>query len=325
MFIKASNNIIFIDEKPSSTIICERGNKFNINSNEYTIAEFNECSQIISGNVINRNIQCGNDGVFFNIGFNLPDSKGFVNLIAVCYSKKRGSAIFTSHVLYGKTIKSAMKSSARPSTFKTSEIPAKVSAPTSFTKAKQLERFSDIFGSRTEAEGFLNETYLARGHLTPDGDMIFVSWQWSTYYYLNVVPQFQKINNGNFKHIESIVRTKAAQLQSNLNIYTGAFDVLKLKNKKITLDPDGLEVPKWIWKIVKDEERDIGIAFVTLNNPYASKVTNICNDICNDYGWDWKDRKVFSKGYSICCSIADLKNVINYLPPNVDVRNVLEK
>lgn len=259
-----------------------------------------------------------------NIGFQLSDSRGFVNLIDVCYSKRRGSSIYTSHVVQGNTIKNSMKTSSRPSTFKTTEVPTKVSAASSFTKAKQLERFTSLLGSAV-AEEYLNKTFLARGHLAPDGDMVFISWQWSTYYYINVIPQFQSINNGNWKHIESAVRTKAAQLQRDLKIFTGAFDVLKLKNKKITLDSDGLEVPKWSWKVVKDENSNSAIAFITLNNPFASSITNICSDLCDDFGWDWKDRKVFMKGYTICCATEDLRNVIDFIPSEAIAKNVLQK
>lgn len=316
--------LILIGGKSSNTIICASGSKFAINNKEHAVAEFNECTHAITGNVLNRNRQCANDGIFMNIGFQLSDGRGFVNLIDVCYSKRRGSAIYTSHVVPGKTIKNSMKTSSRPSTFKTTEIPTKVSAAASFTKAKQLERFTSILGSSV-AEEYLNKTFLARGHLTPDGDMVMSAWQWSTYYYINVIPQFQSINNGNWKHIESAVRTKAAQFSRDLTVFTGAFDVLKLKNKKITLDSDGLEVPKWSWKVVKDETSNSAMAFVTLNNPFASSITNICNDLCDEHGWDWKDRKVFVKGYTICCAIDELQNVIDFIPSEAFARNVLQK
>jgi DNA/RNA endonuclease G (NUC1) len=313
------------DGKQSATIICTSGNKFNINNQQHSASEFNECSSAITGNVVNRNRYCGTNGTSLTIGFQLIDGKGFVDLIDVCYSKKRGSAIYTAHVIQGVTIKSAMKASQRPSSFKTTEVPSNIAAATSFTKASQQKRFTEIFGSAEKAEEYLNKTYLARGHLAPDGDMIFVSWQWSTYYYINVVPQWQSINNGNWKHVESAVRSKAASLKNNVVVFTGAFDVLKIGNKKISLEPDGLDVPKWSWKVAIDASSGKGIAFVTYNNPFAASVSDLCDDICDSSGWHWKERKNFSKGYTLCCEVNQLMGVVSEIPPEARVSGVLEK
>jgi DNA/RNA endonuclease G (NUC1) len=283
---KNANNLFVLDNKTSLTAICVSGNSFDINNKKYSVSEFNECYNQISGNVLNTNLKCSNgSGSLINIGFQLNDGRGFVNLIDVCYDKRKGSAIYTKHILQGNAIKNAMKSSVRPSTFKTAEVPPNIEASKSFTKANQFKRFQQVFDHDT-AQEFLNKTYLARGHLSPDGDFIFVSWQFSTYYYINVVPQWQSINNANWKHVESAIRSKADKLKTDCMIYTGGFDVLKLNNKKISLEPDGLEVPKWSWKIVKITSDNTGIAFLTLNNPFAtSKPKDLCQDICNDSGW----------------------------------------
>ncbi len=41
--------------------------------------------------------------------------------------------------------------------------------------------------------------YMARGHLAPDADFVYESFQDATYYYFNAAPQWQSINNGNWK------------------------------------------------------------------------------------------------------------------------------
>lgn len=290
------------------------------------MSEFNECHLQVNGNAMNLNQNCGGNGSLINIGFQLGDGRGFVSLIDVCYNKKRGSTIYTKHVLQGKAIKNAMKSSTRPSNFKTSEVPSNIDAPKSFTKANQLKRFNEIFNDQEKAQEYLNKTFLARGHLSPDGDFIFVSWQFASYYYINTIPQWQSINNANWKHVESVVRTKADKVKDDLLIFSGGFDVLKLNNKKISLEPDGLDVPKWSWKIVKNSLDDSGIAFATFNNPFATSVPNaLCSDICLDNGWDWKDRKTFSKGFTICCSVADLMNAVSTIPEEAKASNILQK
>jgi hypothetical protein len=57
-----------------------------------------------------------------------------------------------------------MKSSTRPSSFKTAEIPPKVSPTEAFTKARQMKRFVEILGD--EGNKYFNgSVFLARGHL----------------------------------------------------------------------------------------------------------------------------------------------------------------
>lgn len=303
-----------------------QGNEFNINGQKYSVSDFNECSAQINGNAVNTNQKCGGDGSLISIGFQLSEGRGFISLIDVCYNKKTGSSIYARHILQGYAIKNAMKSSTRPSTFKTAEVPSKIDAAKSFTKANQLRRFEEIFGSEDKAKEYLDKTYLARGHLAPDGDFLFVSWQFTTYYYINTVPQWQSINNANWKHIESALRSKADKLDEDLVVFTGGFEVLRLNNKKIQLESDGLEVPKWTWKVVKVPSDSSGIAFVTLNNPFATAApTALCQDICNANGWDWKDRKTLSKGYTICCRVADLMDAISAIPAEARATTVLQK
>lgn len=275
---------------------------------------------------MNRNEACGKTGTKLSIGFQLSDGKGFVNFIDVCYNKKTASTIYTKHTVNGKAIKNAMKTNTRPSTFKTAEVPSFIAAATSFTKAAQKIRFTSILGNETLAEEYLSKTYLARGHLAPDGDGIFISWQMATYYYINVVPQWQSINNANWKSIESKVRSKAAQLREDVIVYTGGHQVLELNSKKMTLESDGLEIPKWSWKILQSPSTNSGIAFVTLNNPFALRnPTSLCTDICQEYGWEEDNYKTISKGYTICCSVSDLMKAIPAIPEEARVTNILRQ
>lgn len=61
---------------------------------------------------------------------------------------------------------------------------------------------------KTTVAGLLNTTdhltsrsqhYLAKGHLAPDADFVLEAEQDATYLYGNAVPQWQAINNGNWK------------------------------------------------------------------------------------------------------------------------------
>ena len=85
--------------------------------------------------------------------------------------------------------------SARPN-FKTTGSAPHVNPATSYTQASQLIRLTALLGSEAQAQKFIyTNSYMARGHLAPDADGIFRSWQFATYFYTNVAPQWQvKIN-----------------------------------------------------------------------------------------------------------------------------------
>lgn len=84
-----------------------------------------------------------------------------------------------------------MVESSRPA-FKTAGMPGHVRPAVSYTQASQIERFSDLLGSEALAEMYINSgSFLSRGHLTPDADGIFRSWQFTTYFFTNAAPKWQ--------------------------------------------------------------------------------------------------------------------------------------
>jgi DNA/RNA endonuclease G (NUC1) len=297
-----------------------------VNDATYHINHFTECKYQINGDIQNTNTLCGyNAGILLNIGFQLNDGRGFVNYLDVCYNKSKASPVYTKHKIYGAAIKGAMKSNSRPSNFKTAEVPSSVSPADAFTKAKQMKRFEIILGKQANRY-FEGGAFLARGHLSPDADGIFTSWQTATYYYVNVIPQWQSINNGNWKAIESAVRAKAAAMEEEVIVYTGGHGILKLNNKNIQLDPKGLEVPMWSWKIIKVESINSGIAFVTYNNPFVTADPEpLCRDICQEHNWHFANKNNYEKGFTICCSVNYLAAVVPGIPEEARVANVLNK
>lgn len=57
------------------------------------------------------------------------------------------------------------------------------------------------------------KTFISRGHLSPDGDFIFAHEQLLTYFFVNVAPQWQSINGGNWVRIENYVRKLATKVR----------------------------------------------------------------------------------------------------------------
>jgi hypothetical protein len=77
-------------------------------------------------------------------------------------------------------------------TFKSAGTAKHISPRTHYTREAQVLRFTRLLGSKSKAEQLITATsYLARGHLVPDGDGIYRTWQYATYFYINVVPMWQ--------------------------------------------------------------------------------------------------------------------------------------
>ncbi|XP_071056589.1 uncharacterized protein [Onthophagus taurus] len=90
---------------------------------------------------------------------------------------------------------------------------------------------------KKEVEGYFvkGQKYLAKGRLTTNIDYGFLYQRKATFFYHNVVPQWQQISNGNWKTLKSDVRDMAALSSSFLNIYTGAVGISELFKKQLFL------------------------------------------------------------------------------------------
>ena len=200
-----------------------------------------------------------------------------------------------------------------------------------YHKAAQKVRISSILSSSILANEYItNKTFLARGHLTPDADFPFVSWQYTTYFFLNVCPQWQSINTGNWKRVENMVRKLAKELDDDLTVVTGTHDILELPNrygvrKQLLLSQRGKKfpVPKYIWKFVYSERSKKGIALVVYNNPFDETPDVLCSSVCKSSGWFSVQWSNIGKGYVECCSYSQFKQFVWSLPPLPHINGIL--
>ncbi len=93
------------------------------------------------------------------------------------------------------------------------------------------------------------------------------------------MPQWQTINNGNWRGIEEAVRAFAVSYKGGdydyLRVFSGPSGVLQLEDEDgdmtdIHLYPDEtrLRVPLYTWKVLEDVEDRKAVAIVGLNNPH---------------------------------------------------------
>lgn len=178
---------------------------------------------------------------------------------------------------------------------------------------------------------FTKKSFLSRGHLTPDADFIFPSGQFATYFLANVCPTFQVVNGGNYVRVEMLARKIAGDRNEIFDVYTGVHDVLSVIDSSGDVqelylsDGNLITVPKWIWKVMVSQGKGDGISFATLNNPFVdrSDIRDLCPNVCQSAGFADKHFNDFRKGYTICCTVADLKKVVNTIPNSVQARSLL--
>lgn len=138
-------------------------------------------------------------------------------------------------------------------------------------------------------------------------------------------PQWKAINNGNWKNLEISIRRTAQKLQDTFHIVTGTYEILKLPDKngklrRIYMQPhEKLPVPKYMWKIVYSMQSNNGIAFVLLNNPFASQrnhqhLQEFCHDICDRTNWIGPNWRNISRGYIWCCQVEDFLGIVPSVP-----------
>jgi len=95
---------------------------------------------------------------------------------------------------------------SRPA-FKEAGFYPDISADECYTQAAQWETVAELLGSEDLADEYIQpdkNVYISRGHVTPNGDGIEGYEKAATFYFVNVVGQWQTINGGNW-NVRSLV------------------------------------------------------------------------------------------------------------------------
>jgi DNA/RNA endonuclease G (NUC1) len=253
----------------------------------------------------------------YQLGFTIPSVlHSFVLFAELCYDRRSGSTVLARHTIYGKTISNRMPSTN--ANFRIDNLNQDLQKLIShaYKKVNQTRRFP----RRHIGTG---EQYYAKGHLVPDSDGITKSQRDATYFYMNTVPQWQKINNGIWKRIENSIRALADQFANNLQVYTGT------SGNQGRLADGGVEIPLWMFKVVirpaLNGNPRAGIVLLTLNDINATHMPSTsqsCVDICDNNNWlIGSDPKDFKKGYTKCCAVDDFQR--NFLDLRIDTTNMI--
>lgn len=277
---------------------------------------------------------CANgDGVEIEIGFDIGSK--FLSFIDICQDEVQEKS-FYSHIKMSALNYGYQSGFPRPSFLSTGFFNGKY-VDTLYTNVNQVAVITQILGSEAQALKFIHpsatsDKYLARGHLTAKVEVIYGSQQRGTFWFMNVAPQYQAFNGGNWEALESSTRRFFRDRNiANGDLFTGTYGVMTLPDinnvqQEIFLyfdeNNNGLiPAPALFYKIIVDNNTKKGIAIIGVNNIYltAEEVADliICNDVSDGIDWITWDRRNIERGYMYACTVEDLARVVGHLP-NID-------
>ena len=308
------------------TAKCELGTIFLVNSIRYNISDFACRLHPTHTARFSRNTCYNGTKRHIEIGFLVR--LDFYKLIDICFDDVLYTTLYANATVVSG-IGGFQRGFPRPN-FIQSIFFRTIPVNNLYTRNRQRETISGLLGSPQLGDKFLNATsdyFLSRGHLAAKADFVYGSQQRATFYLVNVSPQWQTFQGGNWEALESSVRDFVFRKNRDFVVYTGTYGVATLPNvtgneTELYLHIDrnnnkSIPIPKFFWKAVYDPESQAGVVFVGINNPHISDPQGdylICTDVCANISWVNWDQKNITAGYSYCCEVDDFRSTVDILP-----------
>ena len=305
---------------------CDSDTTFYVNSVSYDFSNF-ACRSYLYHTARYSNGTCY-DGTKRHIEIGFQVEAHFYKLIDVCFDDVIYTTLYVEATIVSG-IAGFQSGYPTPSFVQDSFYPW-ISVDNLYTQNTQRQTISGLLGSTQLGDQCIvpgTDYYLSRGHLSARADFVYGSQQRATFHFVNVSPQWQTFNGGNWEKLESSVRAYADKKKLDLVVYTGTYGVATLPNVNETetelylyVDSNNnkaIPVPKFYWKAVYDPKSQAGVVFVGINNPHVSNPQGdylICTDVCSKISWVSWDQKNITAGYSYCCEVDNFRSTVKYLP-----------
>lgn len=286
------------------------------------------CSALLNSDAVLTTDRCYNNNSVIRVGFTVEGV--FYPLYWSCFDQDHLEVLY---VWYEQKPQNAVPQTGvnRPGSFAAGTFYPGVSVNKMYTQVQQKATIANIVGSTLASKYITEIQFLSRGHLAAKTDFIYANGQRASFYFINVAPQWQPFNGGNWNMVEQNLRTRIGEAGYNTTIYTGTFLTSQLRDENdqlvdIYLYTDAnnnpqIPVPLYYYKVVYDASRRLGTAFVGINNPYYNETEvqalTFCVDRCrNNSAFNWlkwlPDR--IDLGYSFCCTVDDFRRTVPHLP-----------
>jgi hypothetical protein len=305
---------------------CDSGTTFYVNSVSYNFSNF-ACGSYPFHTARYSGSTCYN-GTKRHIEVGFEVESDFYKLLDICFDDVLYTTLYVKATIVSG-IGGYQSGFPRPSFIQDSFFPG-LSVDNLYTQITQRETISGLLGSTQLGDQYIRpdtDYYLARGHYAAKADFVYGSQHRATFHFVNVSPQWQIFNGGNWEALESSVRAYADKRKLDFVVYTGTYGVATLPNVNGTAtelylyvdanNNKAIPVPKFYWKSVYDPKSQAGVVFVGINNPYVSDLQGdylICKDVCSKISWVNWDQKNIKRGYSYCCEVDDFRSTVKFLP-----------
>ena len=318
----------------SINVKCAADNKFTVNGIAYLFNEF-YCKAYPVSIPRKTGNSCYNGAAEIEIGFDLTTR--FIRTILVCHDLVKEETHYVKYVL--TPANDGFQTGFPRPVFITGGFFGGKNVDALYSRATQRETIAGLIGSYELAQKYVEATsdiFLASGHLAAKADFIYGNEQRATFFFLNTCPQWQRFNAINWVAVEDGSRILASARNINLDVYTGSFGVMGLKDTSdkfvdIHLYVNGnirqIPVPKLYYKLLHDKANDSGVVLIGINNPHATleeikKDYIVCTDVSDKITYIKWYKDDIQKGFSYACEINDfLKNVPHI--SQLNVKNLL--
>lgn len=270
------------------------------------------------------------------IGFDIGTK--FIKHLNICFDDVQQNSLYSVFDMPGASIGGYQSGYPRPSFIEDDFYNVGTNRVDDlYSRISQRETINFLLGLSSTSTKYIqdNDYFLSRGHLAAKADFVYGTQQRATFHFVNVAPQWQTNNGGNWNTLEMNVRDFVASNGIDVLVYTGTHGVTTLPHEvsgtpvELYLYVDqnnnnGLPVPQYYWKVVYNPSTKEGVAFVTINNPYHAidEDPQLCTNICNQLSWlSWQesDQKL---GFSYCCNVDELRTTVSNIP-ELDVVGLL--
>jgi len=234
-----------------------------------------------------------------NIGFQLME-RDFIGLIEVCFDHLHYTTLYTNFTIVSGVDKEH-QTGDRPRYFKNNY-------------------FNGITPSIEDAYKERSPRDIDRGHLAAWADFTYFSQRLATQYYINVVPQWNTFNGGNWRTLEERIRKMAREDNTDLVVYAGScspsnevntgkymYLARSTRNRQVVVP-----VPEQLFRIVYNQNTKRSLVFLGINRVHSRQHT-ACKDNCHEIEPFFKgfNRKDITKGYIYCCRLTDFLDSCN--------------
>jgi len=266
----------------------------------------------------------GMEGELVHVGFTVNST--FYWQFTSCHQASRAHNLWVHHKVLAAAMSARDESNNRPS-FSKDGFYSGYDINGMYTKNSQKEVVAGLVGSSSLAETYFpgGDVYIARGHLAPNADFMTYAWQDATFTFIDVAPQWQSFNAGNWLDIENGVRYLAEKI-GDLLVWTGTHGILQLADPTGALvdiylddeDNEKVPVPKFFWKVIVDSESKRGIAMLGSNNPHAAQAPP-CSNITQEVTWlSYVNTADIEAGPLTACTVEDFAAAVPEFPGGVD-------